>query len=115
MAGRFKVEQRILLGEIEIGRVRLGLWHADFFARGHVQDFAAEALVAEQGADILETGKAPVTILIPERRCTDRVQLLIEAIGVLHEPRGLWVGADTRSFGDVGIGGKLNDGGHAEG
>src|SRR5690606_21064303 len=92
--------------------VWLGLGHAQFLARRHMQDFASEALVAEQGADLLEAGKAPMAVLVPEEGGIGRVQLVVEGVGVLVEGRVLRLGAGTAMGGNVGDRLELSDGGH---
>ena len=46
-------------------RFRFG--QAELFARCDMQDLPAEALVAQQGADLGETAKTPTAVILPEK------------------------------------------------
>ena len=107
-----EVEQRVLLGQIERRGVRLRLGHAQLLARRHMQNFPAEALVPKQGIHILEAGKAPVAILLPEEGRVVGMQPVIEGIGVLVEGGIARVGAGAPGLGDISNGLELEDGGH---
>jgi hypothetical protein len=107
-----EVEQGMLLGQVERCGVGLGFGHAELLARCHMQDFPAEALVPQQGIHILEAGKAPVAILLPEEGRVVGMELVIEGIGVLIEGRIARIGAGAPGVGNVGNGLELEDGGH---
>src|SRR5689334_1936238 len=67
--------------------MRLGRPPAQLFPRHHMQDFPAETLVAQQGTHLPEPGKAPVPIVLPQKRGRPQVQRGIEGVRVLVEAR----------------------------
>ncbi len=90
---RLEGEQREFLGLVEGGDMRLGRRHAELFAAHQVQDLAAEALVAEEGAHVLEAGEAPVIVIVPEEGRRGGVHGVVEGVGVAVEGQFARLGA----------------------
>lgn len=105
----------MLLGQIEGSRVGLGLGHAELFSRRDVEDLPAKALVAEEGADVLEAGKAPVPVFLPEKGGLGCVALGVKGIRILEERGIARVGARAAMGRDVGDWLKLKNSAHGSG
>ena len=64
---RLEREQRVFFGQVEGRDVLLGRRPAQFLAGRDMQDLAAEPLVAEEGAHILEAGEAQMAVVLPDK------------------------------------------------
>ena len=89
--GRFQFQHRMGGEGIEIDEViaRAGI----AVLRRALRLLAPETPVAQETVDVVMTGEAPETVLLPEEGRSVGVEEGVGTVGILHERRGMWVQA----------------------
>lgn len=87
MDRRLHLQQRVPLELVERGEMLRRIGPAQFRAARKMEDLTAEAPVAQQRADVVVSGKAPMTILLPFERRRFLMKPEVEGIRILAELR----------------------------
>ena len=97
--GRLHLEDGMAFERVERGEMGFGRRPAERLAAHHVQDLAAEALVAQQGRNVGVGGKAPEAIVLPEEGGGSGADRGVGRIRVGEEARIAGIEADAAACG----------------